>query len=259
MDLHLRNKVVLVTGGARGIGEAIVRLLADEGAIPVIVDMRESLAQTLADSLGEKRAESLVIAGDLSDPSFCESVISQTLTHFGRLDALVNNAGRNDGIGLENGSPDAFLNSLKSNLWHYYNLAHFALPALKESHGNIINIASKTAVTGQGGTSGYVAAKGGILGLTREWAVELLPYQIRVNAVIPAETWTPLYAEWIETLPNAQEMLNKITANIPLGKRMTTPLEIANMVVFMLSDRSAHTTGQFLFVDGGYTHLDRSI
>ena len=133
------------------------------------------------------------------------------------------------------------------------------MPYLKESKGSIVNIGSKTAETGQGGTSAYAASNGGRNALTREWAVELLKYGIRVNAVIVAECYTPLYDKWIKTLPNPEETLQKITEKIPLGNRMTTAEEIANMVVFLISKRSSHTTGQLIHVDGGYVHLDRAL
>jgi len=105
----------------------------------------------------------------------------------------------------------------------------------------------------------YSAAYGGRNALTREWAVELLPYSIRVNAVIVAECFTPLYEKWISTFTEPEKKLKSITDKIPLENRMTTPKEIANTVVFLLSDASSHTTGQLVFVDGGYTHLDRSL
>src|ERR1700687_5449216 len=138
-------------------------------------------------------------------------------------------------------------------------MAPHALGALKKARGAIVNISSKTAITGQGGTSGYVASKGAILGLTREWAAELLPYSIRVNAVIPAEVMTPLYQQWLESFPAPQEKLERVVANIPLGRRMTTPDEVAAMVVFLISAKAGHITGQHLFVDGGYVHLDRAL
>jgi L-fucose dehydrogenase len=138
-------------------------------------------------------------------------------------------------------------------------MVHFALPYLKESKGSIVNIGSKTSITGQGNTSGYVAAKGAVLSLTREWAVELLPYHIRVNAVIPAEVATPLYDAWLKGFSDPQEKLRQVSKKIPFENRLTKPEEIADTVVFLLSDRSSHTTGQWIFVDGGYTHLDRSI
>ena len=138
-------------------------------------------------------------------------------------------------------------------------MAHYALPHLKDTRGAIVNISSKTALTGQGGTSGYASAKGAILALTREWAVELLGYGIRVNAVLPAEVMTPLYRQWLDTFPNPEEKLKTILAKIPLQQRMTQPEEIVAMVVFLLSARAGHITGQHLFVDGGYVHLDRAL
>ena len=97
------------------------------------------------------------------------------------------------------------------------------------------------------------------MALTREWAVELLPYSIRVNTVVPAEVMTPLYRSWLDTFPNPDEKLKAIISKIPLEKRMTTTEEIAGMTVFLLSGKSGHTTGQHLFVDGGYVHLDRAL
>ena len=260
MDLHLRNKIILVTGGAKGIGSAIVRACAQEGAIPIIADHDSTAAAQLQSALQHSvNARAEFIQTELTNPQACKSAIDFTLQKFDRLDALVNNAGINDGIGLASGSPEKFLASLERNLLHIYNLTHYALPALKNSRGAIVNISSKTAVTGQGDTSGYVAAKAAILGLTREWAVELLPDGIRVNAVLPAEVMTPLYESWLAKFPDPQQARARIESKIPLGHRMTTAEEIAATVVFLLSEKSGHTTGQHLYVDGGYVHLDRSL
>ena len=259
MDLQLKDKVIIVTGGAKGIGAAIVRACGSEGAIPVIVGRDAAAGQQLQAELKSGGAACDLMTVELSSPESCSTVIEQTVKKFGRLDALVNNAGRNDKVGLEHGSPAEYVASLERNLLHYYFLAHYALPHLKHSRGSIVNIGSKTAVTGQGSTSGYASSKGAIMGLTREWAAELLPYGIRVNTVIPAEVMTPLYRQWLSTFPNPEEKLKTILTKIPLEQRMTTADEIAAMVVFLISVKSSHTTGQHLFVDGGYVHLDRAL
>jgi L-fucose dehydrogenase len=259
MDLHLTNKVFIVTGGAKGIGAAISSSIAAEGGIVVIAGRNKNDNQAKVDEIIKAKGKATSIEVELADPAACKAVIDFTVKEYGRIDGLINNAGMNDGCGLESGSPEKFMRSLQINLSHIYNLAHYALPYLKETKGTITNIGSKVADTGQGNTSGYAASKGGINALTREWAVELLPYSIRVNTVIPAEVWTPLYDKWIQTLPNPKEKLAQIVSKIPLEKRFTTSEEIADMTVFLVSDRSSHTTGQIIYVDGGYTHLDRSL
>ena len=256
MDLQLQDKVILVSGGAKGIGGAISRGLIEEGAIPVIIDPSDTEGKQLVDLA---KGKALHLKKRLFSPADAEGVVQEALSKYGRIDGLVNNAGTNDGVGLEKGSPEAFLQSVEKNVGHYYFLAHYALDALKKSKGTILNISSKTAVTGQGNTSGYVAAKGAQLALTREWAVELLPYHIRVNAIVPAEVYTPMYATWIQSFPNPAEKLDEISRRVPLQNRMTTASEIANMALFLLSEKASHITGQHVFVDGGYTHLDRAL
>ncbi len=259
MDLNLKNKIIIITGGARGIGAGIAELLAKEDAIPVIIgkDISDNLA--IVEKIKAQKGKAFSVYAELTQPDDCKNAIEQIVKKFGRIDGLVNNAGVNDGIGLETGSYEGFIASLHKNLVHYYLIAHHALPYLKISKGAIVNITSKTAETGQGNTSAYAASNGGRNALTREWAVELLKYGIRVNAVVVAECFTPLYESWIKMLPNPEETLEKIKSKIPLENRMTTTEEIANMVVFLLSDKSSHTTGQLIHVDGGYVHLDRAL
>lgn len=259
MNLNLKDKIVIVTGGSKGIGLGITEALLAEGAIPVIVSRSKDSVESLINKIHSEGKEAHYVIAELTDPLQCESAVEETISKYGRIDGVVNNAGVNDGVSLENGSYEEFIESLKRNLVHYYLIVHHALPELKKSKGSIVNIGSKTSLTGQGGTSGYAAANGGRNALTREWALELLPYSIRVNALIVAECYTPLYEKWIKTFDNPEEKLEGITKNIPLENRMTTAEEIANTVVFLLSDKSSHTTGQLIFVDGGYTHLDRAL
>ena len=259
MDLQLKDKVIIVTGGAKGIGNGIARVLADEGAIPAIVGRNEEDNLHTVNEIINSGGHAFQVVGELTKPGDCEEAVKAIIKKFNRVDGLVNNAGVNDGVGLESGNYEIFMASLHKNLVHYYLMAQHALPYLKKSKGSIVNISSKTAETGQGNTSAYAASNGGRNALTREWAVELLKYGIRVNAIIVAECFTPLYEKWIQTLPHPEEKLKEITNKIPLGKRMTTAEEIANMTAFLLSEKSSHTTGQLIHVDGGYVHLDRAL
>lgn len=257
MDLGLQDKVVIVTGGGAGIGAAISQTLAEEGAVPVIF-ARSAPSDAFLAELQSLNPKSGWLQADLARDEDCRRAVTQAQARWGQIYGLVNNAGSNDSLGLDT-SPQAFRASLDQNLLHYYSLAHLLQADLKAAQGAIVNIASKTAVTGQGGTSAYVAAKAAQLGLTREWAAALAPWGVRVNAVIPAEVLTPMYEAWLQSFPDPAAQKAQITARIPLGQRMTDAREIAATTVFALSPRSAHTTGQWLFVDGGYTHLDRAI
>lgn len=252
MDLELQGKPIIVTGGGSGIGAAITEVLSIEGARPIIL----SRSRPDADWLAKMKADFIEV--ELSDDLAVTAAVDQARNLYGPVYGLVNNAGANDGIGLSKGA-DAFRASLNRNLVHYYLMVHLLADDLRQTQGAVVNISSKTALTGQGGTSAYVAAKAAALGLTREWAVEFLPHNVRVNAIIVAEVMTPLYQKWLDSLPDPQARLDQITRKIPLGQRMTTAREIADTCAFLLSARASHTTGQWVFADGGYSHLDRAI
>jgi L-fucose dehydrogenase len=249
MDLLLKNKVAVVSGGAQGIGAAIVRAFAAEGAVPVVLDRNLESAQALIDEIGVGRA----LQVELTD----EASIAAAAREIGRIDILVNNAGVNDSVSLE-AKPGEFMASLEKNLFHVFALTHYSLAELKKNKGAVVNISSKVSLTGQGGTSGYAAAKGGVNALTREWALALAENGVRVNAVLPAEVWTPMYKSWIDSQDDGQAVLKRIEGSIPLGHRFTAPEEIAATVVFLASEKSGHTTGQLIHPDGGYVHLDRA-
>lgn len=257
MDLGLRGRVILVSGGGAGIGAAIAEVLAEEGAVPVILARRPPPAALLAHLAALAPAAGWV-AAELARDDDCARAAAEVRTRWGRPWGLVNNAGRNDGVGIDAG-PAAFRASLDANLVHYHALMHHFAEDIAAGPGAVVNIASKVALTGQGATSAYAAAKAAQLGLTREWAAALAPRGVRVNAVLPAEVMTPMYADWLATFPDPAAKRGAIEARIPLGRRMTTAREIADTVAFLLSPRSGHTTGQWLVVDGGYVHLDRAL
>ena len=260
MDLNLKGKVVVISGaaGIKGsIGETILQHLAEEGAVPAIID-RNARGFEYVKELQDKGIDATFCQTDVTNPVEIENAVKTITDKYGRIDAVINNVGVNDGVGLD-ASYDEFMNSLKLNMVSYFLVVKHCLPFLKASKGNILNIGSKVGLTGQGGTSGYAASKGGVLGLTREWAVDLIKYGIRSNAIIIAESWTPAYDAWIKTLENGEEKLKSIVKKIPLENRMTTPDEIADTCLFTISEKSSHTTGQFITVDGGYVHLDRSL
>ncbi len=260
MDLNLKDKVVIVAGGAGekgSISETILQALVEEGAIPAILDIDDRGA-SYVDDFSQKGTNASFFKVDLTKEFEVKQAIEGVAAKYGKIDVVVNVVGSNDGIGLD-GSADDFMESLKLNLVSYFLTVKYALAELKKSKGNILNIGSKVGLTGQGGTSAYAAAKGGVLAMTREWAIDLVGNGIRVNAIIIAECWTPSYDSWLKTLEDGEKKRQSIVEKIPLGKRMTTPREIADTVLFTISERSSHTTGQFIFVDGGYVHLDRAM
>ena len=256
MDLQLKDNVVVVTGGASGIGLAIVRSFVSEGARVAVVDRDAGACESLVSNHGLSSDAVSTFVADLADPVACERVTGEILQTYGSVDVLVNNAGVNDGVTLDN-DPADFMASLQLNVGSAFCMVRGLAAALKASGGSIVNIGSKVGATGQGGTSGYVASKGGLHALTREWALEMADDGVRVNAVIPAEVMTPMYERWLAGMVDGDGVRAQIENSIPLGRRMTSEDEIAAMVVFLASSVSSHTTGQLIHVDGGYRHLDR--
>jgi L-fucose dehydrogenase len=153
VDLDLKDRVIVVTGGGAGIGGAITRACLEEGSVVVVVSRPSSNVRQFMDEIKLETDRCEFVEAHLADPEQCRHAIEYVQKRHGRMDGLVNNAGANDGVGLETGDPDRFLESLRQNLVHYYAMAHYALPMLKQSRGSIVNISSKVALTGQGGTS----------------------------------------------------------------------------------------------------------
>ncbi len=250
---------MIVTGGASGIGRSIAHALSSEQAIVCIIDRDDQAFPDISRAIEETGGKVFCLQAELTSEDGCSRAVEKVLEKFGRLDGLINNAGLNDGVSLENGDSERFVESISKNVGHYHTMSVCCLTYLKKSKGVIVNICSKTAETGQGGTSGYAAANGGRLALTKSLAARFPYTGIRVNAVVVAECWTPQYKWWISQQANPEEKLKEINAKIPLEHRMTSPEEIANTVLFLLSAKSSGINGQWMHVDGGYVHLDRAI
>lgn len=259
MDLNLKNKVIVVTGGASGIGHSIARNLVSEGAIVCILDNNQEAETGISEEMRHLPGKVFYLLTELTHPDECMNAVHNIIQKFERIDGLVNNAGINDGVGLENGSYQKFIESLDKNVLHYQTLTELTLPFLKKNGGAIVNICSKVAETGQGDTSGYAASNGARFELTSEWASSFIPFGVRVNGVVVSECWTPQYNWWISQQENPNEKLATINSEIPLGNRMTTTEEVAAMVLFLLSEKSSGINGELVHVDGGYVHLDRAI
>lgn len=257
MELGLQEKVIIVTGGGSGIGASVIDKLSLIGATPVIID-KSKPDDTFYETIKKRCPRAIWKTLDLCDDKDCEYAVKDILAKLSRIDGLVNNAGINDAIGISAG-PYEFRKSLDRNLVHYYTMTNLCIMELIKTKGAIVNVSSKVVLTGQSGTSGYAAAKGGILALTREWAAEHSDCGLRVNAVIPGEVMTPMYEKWLEGFKTPDEKLKQITSRIPLEKRMAKVEELAMPIVFLLSQWAGHITGQFLVVDGGYSHLDRGL
>ncbi len=201
MDLRLKDKVVIVTGGTKGIGEGIVRSMAAEGAHVYMVNRAGKEGPRIEKELTRKGLNVIYLAAELTEVQECKKVVDAAIACFGRIDVLVNNAGYNNQVDLRS-EPEAFMSGLRDNLIHYYALVHYSHDTLIENHGNVVNIGSHVSITGQGHTSAYVAAKGAIDGLTREWAAYFCDKGVRVNCLVPGSVWTNSYVRWASQFPD---------------------------------------------------------
>jgi NAD(P)-dependent dehydrogenase (short-subunit alcohol dehydrogenase family) len=250
--LHrLAGKVAVVTGGARGIGRAIVEKLAQEGARVSFLDVDEAGGAATARELDAPRHSVSFARADVTREDEVNTAIQQVIRRDGGLDVLVNNAGVNayfDATAMTEGEWDAVFAVDLKGAWL---CCKQALPAMKRGGGgSIVNIASIHATLTMAGMFPYAAAKAGLVGLTRSLALDYAPANIRVNAVLPGWTRTRLVEEWFRRQPDPAEAERRVLAVHPLG-RLTTPMEVANLVAFVASDEGSAITGATLAVDGG--------
>ena len=240
----LADKIILVTGGGQGLGQAIATACVEAGARVAINDLNPATAAEAAERLGDAAFAS---AGDVSDNAVVAGMVRDVFDRWGRLDGIVCNAGILDTRPFLELDPDAWERVLRVNLYGVYHCCRAVIPLmLAQGGGRIVNISSVAGKRGGGlvGTAAYATAKAGVLGLTRALAREFGPRGIAVNALAPGPSETPM-TEWLD-----DERRGKVLAGIPLG-RLGQPHEIANAAVFLLSDAASYIHGETLTVDGG--------
>jgi len=248
---RLPGKIAFVTGGARGIGRAIVEKFVAEGAFVTFVDVDDSVGRDAAHELGEVRGTCEFHHVDVTAEADVRDAIDTVVRKHKAIDILVNNAGINAYFDATRMTEAEWDRVFAVDLKGAWLCAKYALRSMTAAgRGSIVNIASIHATMTTAGMFPYAAAKSGLVGLTRSLALEYAPKGIRVNAVLPGYTRTRLFEEWIATQPDPAETERRTLRNHPLG-RIATPMEIANVVAFVASDEASAMTGASIAVDGG--------
>lgn len=253
----LSNKVAIITGGTSGIGKATALLFAEEGAQVVITGRRADLGQRVLDEILQRGARGAFVQADHSQADDCSRVVEQTLSQFGRVDILFNNAGIVTGGTAETTSDEIWEQTLAINVTAVWRMCKLVIPHMKkQGHGVIVNNGSDWSVVAGTDAFPYIMSKGAVGMMTRAMALDFARDNIRVNAVCPGDT---LVERWMEkgyfeyTDPISLEQAMKDASDyIPMG-RFGKPEEIAKAVLFLASDDSSFTTGHLLLVDGGNT------
>jgi len=241
--MRLKNKVVILTGAAQGIGEAIARLFVEEEARVILLDRQEDKLKKLSTELG---GENCFYALDLTDKNAVKTMVNELREQFGRIDVLINNAGiTRDALTAKMSETD-WESVINVNLTAPFIITQEIFPLMKEQMSGVIINASSVSSLGNIGQANYAASKAGIIALTKTWALEFARYNIRVNAVAPGFTETPM----VQTIP--ENIREKLTEKIPL-RRFARPEELAKTYCFLASADSEYITGQTIFVDGGLT------
>lgn len=249
----LHNKVVIITGGAGGIGSATCRRLAAEGAKVAIFDMNLELATKLANDINSQNGQALAIKCDITQNEVVIAAVAQVEAELGPIDGLVNNAGFDIFKPFIKSVPEEWEKLIQINLVGMLNMHHAVLKGMiGRNAGRIVNIASDAARVGSSGEAVYAACKGGLLSFSKTLAREHSRHNITVNVVCPGPTDTALLAQVTDGAANPEKLREAFVRAIPLG-RLGQPDDLASSIAFFLSDDSSFITGQVLSVSGGLT------
>jgi len=248
---RLDGKVAIVTGGTHGIGAAVARTFRAEGARLLLIARRQEPGRRMVEELGAERARFL--AGDVADESASRAAVEAVLETFGKLDVLVNNAAVDFARDILDTNRADLERVFAPNFFGAFAMLRECGRAMCErGGGSIVNVTSRNASVGVPSMGAYAAAKGALLSLTRVAAIEWAPYRVRVNAVAPGLTDTPLVRAWISQQSDPAGFEQQLVDSVPLGG-LAKPEEVAQAILYLASDESAHVTGASIPVDGGYT------
>lgn len=250
--MKLKDKVAIVTGSSKGIGEGIARVFSKEGAKVVVTCRHENEGQKIAEQLGASGGNALFVKTDVTKSRDIQNMINKTVKTFGELDVLVNNAGYHISKNAEETSEEEWEFIQNTNLRSTFLCSKYAIPHLRKTRGNIINISSMVGVVGQPNAAAYSATKGGQIAMTKNMAIDFAPDGIRVNVICPGWIQTPLVEDWFGQQKDPAEARKYIYGQHPLG-RIGTSEECGYLAAFLASNEAAFITGAVFHIDGGIT------
>ncbi len=252
--MKLENKVTIITGAGSGIGQAAAILFAQEGARVLVADYAPEGGRATVEQIRENGGQALFVEADVSNAADVERMIHVALDTYGRIDVLFNNAAVTIPATVVDTTDEVWDRTMDIDLKGVYLACKFAIPHMLPEGGSIINTASMCGLVASKSQAPYSAAKGGVVALTRQMAIDYAPYNIRVNGIAPSEVRTPMFLGFINRSPDPEQKMRELVARIPLG-RVAEPVELARAALFLACDDSSYVTGVILPVDGGLTAM----
>ncbi len=253
--MRLAGKVAIVTGGGSGIGRATALLFAQEGARVVVADYAPEGGQETVRMIQQHGGEALFVESDVSNAEDMQRLVQTTVDAYGRIDILVNNAAVTIPASVVDATEEVWDKTMEIDLKGVFLLSKYAIPhMINGGGGSVINMASMCGLVASPNQAPYSAAKGGVVALTRQMAIDYARYNIRVNGIAPSEVRTPMFLGFINHAPDPEKKMQELVARIPMG-RVAEPEEIARAALFLASDESSYITGVTLPVDGGLTAM----